>query len=188
MRLRRDTRRAHKRLDDSFSSLDLASKDDYERFLRAHINGLAVIEGFLERQVPTPAVAALARPRYLPLAVADHAALPGNGLSPPAPDLRSLPEPALTEPNSPEIATGLIYVIAGSRLGARILAPRVNAASTGMPATYLLEESGSGYWKQFLDALEVDFDNARAYHRLKQGALTGFDLFQRAFEGTLSKR
>jgi len=186
MRLRYDTRKVHERLDHSFSTFDLTSNHDYERFLRTHINGLAAIESLLERQAPTPAVAALPRLNYLPLALADHAALPGNGPHPPAPDLLALPEPALTPITSPETATGLIYVIAGSRLGARILATRVNAASTVMPATYLNEESGSAYWQQFVSALEVDFKTGSGYYHLRQGALSGFDLFQQAFNRALS--
>lgn len=89
-------------------------------------------------------------------------------------------EPA--EIPSREAAFGLLYVLEGSRLGAKFLARQVRAAGGGLPLAYLTHGEGPDLWRSFLarlDALpKVGFrtDDAEA------GARYGFRCFSEAFE------
>ena len=83
---------------------------------------------------------------------------------------------------SSEAAAGLLYVLEGSRLGAKFLARQVRSAGAGLPLAYLTHGEGLDLWRSFLvwlDALpKVGFRTDAA----EAGARYGFHCFSEAFE------
>src|SRR5262245_47418144 len=75
---------------------------------------------------------------------------------------------------------GMLYVLEGSRLGAKILArhaqasadPRVRAATR-----YLRHGEDQRFWPSFIERLEASAATARAPHEAVAGALATFALF-----------
>jgi heme oxygenase (biliverdin-IX-beta and delta-forming) len=133
-RLRESTREEHLRIDGLLSSLNLATRQDYVRFLRIHAEAL--------RQLGS---------RTPPQDRADTAALASCLES----DLkfyvaRPLPQPMAEceEPLARQL--GIAYVIRGSRLGAQVLIQRVAA---GAPCAYLRYRAATS-WTAFLATLD----------------------------------
>lgn len=82
---------------------------------------------------------------------------------------------------SPDFGAGLLYVLEGSRLGARFLARQVRGAGHGLPLNYLIQGEGDDLWRSFLTWLGkpnvgTQTDEAEA------GARYGFQCFSDAFE------
>jgi heme oxygenase len=75
---------------------------------------------------------------------------------------------------------GMLYVLEGSRLGAKMLArnaqasadPRIRAATR-----YLRHGEGQRFWPSFLERLEASAATAQAPHEAVAGALKAFALF-----------
>ena len=139
--LRSATSDAHDRLDAAFSSLNLKDLDDYRTFLIAHARAY----------LPVEAAIAAAPDAWLPegwrsirrseALEADCAAM-GLGIN------DEFEPPTLD--SAAEIA-GALYVLEGSRLGARFLTRNVDAA---FPSAFLSAAAPKGHWKSFLAWLE----------------------------------
>jgi heme oxygenase len=125
----------HAMIDAAFSCLDLSDRADYLHFLRAHAGVLPAIEAALGVEPSLPPW----RPRTDALKW-DLIAF-GSDL----PELCSIGAAGLAE------KFGLLYVIEGSRLGARLLLPRVG---TGYSSHYLSALHQPGEWRAFIQALD----------------------------------
>jgi heme oxygenase (biliverdin-IX-beta and delta-forming) len=137
MWLREATAEAHERVDARFGTYDLASRDDYVRFLTEHARAVGAAEGYLDTARPHLHW----RPR-LPLIAADLATL-GEPLPDPAPfDLA--PDPAF--------ADGVVYVLEGSRLGGQLLARQVGA---DFPSAYLGALHLPGEWRELRQSIDA---------------------------------
>jgi len=145
-RLKQATSSAHRGLDAQLSGFDLTSGRGYLRFLEASAAALLPIEEALERA----GVGAIfddwpSRSRRTVIA-ADIRSLGGT--------VRSLPDIGALNCNQ---VIGTMYVLEGSRLGAKVLLKTITASadSTIMGATrYLRHGAGLHLWRSFLDVLE----------------------------------
>lgn len=167
--LRRETDMQHLALDTELGALDPAKVEDLGALLCVHARALPPLEAALRDWDGDGAGNPFAAGRLSGLVRQDLAAL---GLAAPAP----LPMPAV--PAGGRI--GVAYVLAGSRLGARVLARRwreSDDAAVRRAGRYLGDREGQGYWQALLHVLataEIDVPAATA------GAVTAFDLFSRA--------
>ncbi|PIB90203.1 biliverdin-producing heme oxygenase [Caulobacter sp. FWC2] len=82
---------------------------------------------------------------------------------------------------SPDFGAGLLYVLEGSRLGARFLARQVAAGGHGLPLAYLTQGEGDGLWRSFLAWLETPNVGTQT-DACEDGARYGFQCFSDAFE------
>lgn len=146
-RLRTATAAAHTSLDATFSSFDLQTRRGYRRFLEASAAALLPVEAALA-DAGIAAILSDWRQRVRSGAiVADLAAL--GGVARPLPPLRR-PTPAG--------ALGALYVLEGSRLGARHLLKRVVASTDPAMAAatcYLRHGTGLPLWPRLLAVLDA---------------------------------
>ena len=169
--LRTATARAHERLDSYARRVNLADQRNYGRFLKAQSGPVKALEAALEQ---------FGVARLLPdwslrrrTAALEHD-LEYLHLHP-----ESSPSVCLT---SRAQAFGTLYVLEGSRLGARVLLQQIlDAAPALEPATrFLRHGSEHRLWPTFLRALEakVGADNMA---KCVQGARNAFALFEHSF-------
>jgi heme oxygenase len=171
LRLRAETDADHRRLDRLADGLDLATRDGLGRFLLAH----------------HAAYSELARRN------ASLSDMMEDRVSRTARDLVSLgldgPDPART-PSAPIGTTGLLYVVAGSHLGARQLLAIVQGSTDARvrSATRMMDDPGlAASWKELLSQIKpAPADGARADAAL-DAARTTFGVFERAFEDALGR-
>lgn len=95
-----------------------------------------------------------------------------------------LPAPSFEAAQIPsaDFAAGLIYVLEGSRLGAKFLARQVRAAGAGLPLSYLTHGEGQDLWRSFLAWLDAIPKVGFRTDAAEMGARYGFQCFSEAFE------
>lgn len=170
-RLRAATTDSHAALDATVSGWRLQTATGYGAFLAASAAALSPLEHALERAGVAewlPDWPARARRSAL---AQDLAAL---GLNAPISD------PA--EVSSPAFGAGLLYVLEGSRLGARFLSRQVRAADAGLPLAYLTHGEGQDLWRSFLTWLDAVPKVGFRTDAAEAGARYGFQCFSDAFE------
>jgi heme oxygenase (biliverdin-IX-beta and delta-forming) len=136
VKLRAATAADHEAVDTAFSGFDLAERDGYVRFLRAHARALPPVEAAIGgHDLPVPL-----RSRA-DLIQADLHALGA-----------AMPDPAAyVAPHDSAEAFGAAYVIEGSRLGGGLIA---QGLPSGVPAAYLSAIHLRGEWRSLLQALD----------------------------------
>jgi heme oxygenase len=167
-RLRESTRVDHLRIDGLLSSLNLASPQDYVRFLGIHAEALHQLGS---RMPPQDRADTAALQSCLHSDLKFYAASPS-------------PEPvsACEEPLARQL--GIAYVIRGSRLGAQVLIQRVGA---GAPCAYLKYRAATS-WSAFLATLEAFAlaQSPQVQEEVIDGAKGAFGVFLRLAEQTPS--
>lgn len=153
------------------SSWRLQTTTGYGAFLSASAAALAPLELALERAgveawMPDWSL----RARWAALS-SDLAAL---GLTPPV--------LAPAEISSPAFGAGVLYVLEGSRLGARFISRQVQAADPGLPLAYLTHGQGDDLWRSFLTWLDAIPKVGFRTDAAENGARYGFQCFSAAFE------
>lgn len=140
--LRDSTRTEHDRVDNAFSRFALDTEDGYAAFLAAHYLAHREIESWLALADLPPELRLAER---TPLIAADLADL---GRIVPA---QTLPVPM---PGSPGLAcsAGVLYCVAGSSFGARVLLQRI---PQGAPSRFLAQPLPAGYWQRLVDFLDT---------------------------------
>lgn len=172
--LRTTTRALHERAEGAFARFDLARRDGYGEFLQAQGAALMPLEAALDAAGAERLIADWpSRKRGAALA-ADLTAL---GL----PRLTPQPQPQLAGDDE---AFGALYVLEGSKLGARYLLARVSGSDFAQGATAFLGHGEAperkDAWPVFLQKLAaIPFEPARAA-ALLAGATAAFHLFERA--------
>ena len=170
-RLRASTSNDHAALDAVVSGWRIETPLGYGAFLSASAAALAPLELALERAGVAGWLPDWPQRSRRVAVTRDLAAL---GLEVPPFRAASVP--------SPEFGAGLLYVLEGSRLGARFLARQVQAGGAGLPLAYLTQGEGQDLWRSFLvwlDAIpKVGFRTDAA----EDGARYGFQCFSDAFE------
>ena len=169
--LRAATAESHAALDATVAAFGLGTPAGYAAFLTAS----AVALGPLERGLELAGVGA-----WLPDwprrarrgGLARDLAMLGKA-PPPVREPASVPSPAF--------AAGLLYVLEGSRLGARFLARQVRAAGAGLPLAYLTHGEGEDLWRSFLVWLEAIPKVGFWTDEAEAGARYGFRCFSDAF-------
>ncbi|USQ96108.1 biliverdin-producing heme oxygenase [Caulobacter sp. RL271] len=81
-----------------------------------------------------------------------------------------------------DFAAGLLYVLEGSRLGARFLARQVRAADAALPLAYLTHGEDHDLWRSFVVWLEAIPKVGFRTDAAEAGARYGFQYFSDAFE------
>lgn len=170
-RLRAATSDSHAALDQTVGGWSLQTATGYGAFLSASAVALAPLELALERAgVADWLPDWSARSRRAALS-ADLAAL---GLNAPAFAPAEIPSPAF--------GAGLLYVLEGSRLGARFLSRQVRAGDAGLPLAYLNHGEGQDLWRSFLTWLDAIPKVGFRTDAAENGARYGFQCFSAAFE------
>lgn len=135
----------HRQVDAAYGALPLDTSAGYRRFLSAHAHALLPLERLLEDNAVTSLLDDWPRRRR-------SAALRA--------DLQQLgSEPVPATPVRRTVSTGwcwgALYVLEGSRLGARLLSQRLQAAQPGAPMRYLSHAMNEGLWPAFLQRLQA---------------------------------
>ena len=169
--LRTATAQAHERLDSYSRRVNLADRQNYGRFLQAQSGPVSALEAALEQ---------FGIARLLPdWSLRSRTAALDHDLQYLHLHAESCPSVCLT---SAAQAFGTLYVLEGSRLGARVLLQEILEATPSLePATRFLRH-GAEYrlWPTFLRSLEANVavdDLAKC----AQGARNAFALFERSF-------
>jgi len=169
-RLRAATAESHSALDAQVATWKIETPLGYGSFLSASALVIAPLELALERAGVTEWLPDWPKRVRRNALAHDLAAL---GLE--APPLATAVAP------SPDFAAGLLYVLEGSRLGARFLARQVRAAGHGLPLAYLTQGEGDDLWPPFLAWLEEPNVGTQT-DEVESGARYGFQCFSDAFE------
>lgn len=156
----------HREVDAAFNAFSLATPQGYRRFLLAHAQALLPLEQLLEANGIEQLLDDWPQRRR-------SAALRA--------DLQLMgPEPTAPLGTSPTRSAGwcwgALYVLEGSRLGARLLSQRLQAAQPGAPMHYLSHAQGEGLWQTFLHRLQNQADEHAQAH-LHQGVTEAFEHF-----------
>lgn len=164
--LKAATESLHSRLDAAVGKLDLADRAQYRRFLEASAAALLPLEELLTRSDVAGLLPDWSRRRRGDALLTDLAAV-GGASRPIALDRQTL---------GPEEVMGVLYVLEGSRLGARVVGQRV---TKDVDAHYL-GAADTALWRSFLQLLEsseAPWDG----NETVDAARWTFGVFQRAF-------
>jgi len=157
----------HGRLDKMAAGLDVGQPEGYRAFLLWHARVLPVLE---ERLGMAPELPDWAERRRAAVLVADIRALGLGAPEPcPAPPLVNLFE-----------CIGALYVLEGSRLGAAVLARRVESAQPHAPRAFLTHGKDAQLWRRFLIWLEAQPIADGAAADMVAGARATFAAYIRA--------
>lgn len=173
--LRAATHGAHQALDDAVSALDLTSWSGYAAFLRMSAAVLLPLEDHLEAAEIENLLPDWRQRRRTSAIEKDLATL---GL-----EARRMTLPQL--PSDEASLLGALYVLEGSRLGARLLMRRVSASSETrlQSATiYLSHGHECRLWQSFLDVLEARITTKRELNQAAESARGTFALFAKALQ------
>ncbi len=169
--LREATDHMHRALDACVTGYDLHDDAGYGAFLEASAAPLTAVEALLEAGGVSELLDDWPERRRSPLIVSDLAQL-GRTFKPL--QLRR------GTPDRSELI-GMLYVLEGSRLGARQLHRQIAAGSVHSGAAAYLGAHDPVLWHRFLDLLESR-EHAVDTHAMIGGAIFTFALFQRSFE------
>lgn len=142
--LRAHTKALHARLDGTLSQLDLARRDDYARFLTAIHHGMEPVEIWLHEHLH---MIGLHRPEQSRCELARRDLRELGMEAPPPLAAGWLPE----QPDTAEL-WGALYVLEGSRMGAKVLVLRVES---GLPRSYLSDRQGILPWQELQNHLRA---------------------------------
>ncbi|MEQ9314813.1 MAG: biliverdin-producing heme oxygenase [Henriciella sp.] len=169
-RLRSDTQYDHDRIDALYGRYDLTDRADLSAFLEAHALALS----WCTDAIPADRSEFSALMRGLIAAIGD--------------DLAHLGAPAQSHwPAKPNAlrgdALGLIYVVAGSRLGGRVLVRQILAAEDPVVASatrYFTCTEGDALWQSVQVALQDWTGSSDQEARLVEGARSAFQYYEDA--------
>ena len=156
----------HKQVDEAFSAFPLETRQGYGDFLRAHGRAILSLERTLENNGVEALIDDWPQRRRSEAVLADLRAL---GIAVEAP--RGMPPIA-----GAGWCWGALYVLEGSRLGARLLLQRLQAAQPAAPARYLSHGLADGLWPRFLRFFEAQAA-ACDERQLQQGVADAFGQF-----------
>jgi heme oxygenase len=171
-RLKQATAEAHRDLDGRLGSLDLSSLAGYRRFLEASAVALLPLERALERAGVAAMFADWPQRSRRAAIVADLAKVGGI--------VRPAAVPLLTNGNA---VLGTMYVLEGSRLGAKYLMRTIAHAADPVIASataYLDHGAGQPHWPRFLAVLEREPVTPDDEADIIDSAAAAFELFAQA--------
>lgn len=165
--LRAATAEQHKRVDRIFSEFDLASREDYRRFLLAQAEAFLPVEQALDEGGIADLVDDWRERRRGALLRADLGAL---GQPP--------PQPPATEKyaDAPSLLAAL-YVLEGSRMGGALL---IRHLAADLPQTFLNARHSSVRWRKLLDRLEESLYRNDLIESAVDSARAVFERFEAA--------
>lgn len=144
--LRDATASAHQRLDRGFAALNLCRLADYRLFLEANAAALLPLE-MLAESCGAAALLPDWPERKRSAAIASDIAAAGG-------QVQDVPVASITL--EPAALCGLLYVLEGSRLGARVLLEQVSKGDAGVrnATAFLRHGLAERYWQGFVPLLE----------------------------------
>jgi heme oxygenase len=172
--LRTATADAHARLDARLAASDLTDRHAYGRFLTAIASALVPLETALESAGVARSMPDWPERTRSAAVLSDLAVL---GAAPPRPLGFTLP-PLANEPS----LFGTLYVLEGSRLGARLLHARVLTSPDPLvrrATAYLCHGAGESLWRSFVSRLE-DAAPGLDQESVIAAARQTFDMFAQA--------
>lgn len=172
-RLKIATAAAHARVDSLAARFDLSDCNGYAEFLTAHAAVLIPFEQMLAENGVNSVLADWPERSRSGALMRDLDILRA--------ELRAVPVPLFS--TEAEIF-GALYVLEGSRLGARFLLRGVNEDAVS-GATHYLRHGDTKLWPTFLEALESSREVASDFSSTLDAALTTFEIFERAFRTDL---
>jgi heme oxygenase len=170
--LKAATASAHRALDTRFGTYDLTSIDGYRCFLEASAAALLPLEAALERSGVADLFADWPQRSRRAAIAADIARTSGTAHLLPAVVTMSRPE-----------MLGAMYVLEGSRLGAKYLLRAVACCTEPQIAEvthYLRRGSDQPLWRTFLEKLKCERVTPRGEAEMISGAQLAFAMFERA--------
>jgi heme oxygenase len=170
--LKEATAAAHRELDAQFAAFDLNSIAGYRRFLEASAAALWPLESALERGGVADLLDDWVKRSRRAAIAADIGHLGGA--------IRPLPQ---VDPMNRNQMLGTLYVLEGSRLGAKFLLRTLGAgASFAMlcATAYLSHGAGEPLWPSFLACLEREPVTSDDVAEVTGGAREAFAMFARA--------
>jgi heme oxygenase len=171
-RLRAATAATHAALDECFSRLDLRRRGDYGHFLQASAAALLPLEAVLVESGVGQVLTDWPLRARSDAIVTDIVRLGGR--------VDPLPPPARLSRYG---ALGTLYVLEGSRLGAKVLLRTVESSLDPVvagAAAYLSHGAGRRLWPSFLAVLEREAPSPAEAAEAIAAARQAFDLFARA--------
>ena len=168
--LRTATHAQHRALDQQLAGLDLARSDCYRSFLEASAAAVVPLEARLDASAVSDHFPDWPQRRRAELLCEDIAALGG----------KIVPLQLAAAPLSTAAMFGVLYVLEGSRLGARVLLQRVPPS---IRARRYLSAGDTTLWPTFLASLET---TTLEVEIALQAAVRTFGLFQQAFARCLT--
>lgn len=165
--LRDGTAAAHERVDAVFARFDLSDRRDYAAFLGAHAEAMLPFEAALDAADPDRVVPDWRDRRRGDLLRADLAELGMEQADAPFPRFGS----------DVAAAAGTIYVLEGSRMGARLLARRVGP---DLPARFLNAHQSPDIWRKLLSRLDFLLDEPASIQTAVEAATECFAAFERS--------
>jgi heme oxygenase len=177
-RLREATQAQHERLDRQLGALDLQSMGGYRLFLEANAAALLPLEAALERSGVSNIFPDWAERSRRAAILSDLTAAGGT--------VQPLPRASLLDVGG---VLGTMYVLEGSRLGARYLLKSVAQSadpSVAAATAYLSHGAGQHLWQSFLARLDELALAARDEAHAIAGARNAFALFAQATDIALA--
>lgn len=167
--LRAATAEAHRKLDSLATRFDLTSDTGYRAFLTVSAEALLALEAALERAGVAQHLDDWPARARAGAIVAD---LQGLGGEAPA-------AAPVTLPASPAALFGVLYVLEGSRLGARLILKQLEAAGEHIRrnSRYLAHGVESDLWRSFAARLESEPAVSRDPAAVVAAAQTAFTVF-----------
>lgn len=172
-RLRAATTEDHAALDAKVTGWRIETPIGYGAFLYASYAALAPLELALEQAGIAQQLPDWSRRARRTALAADLAEL---GLEASSLEAAAIP--------SSDFAAGLLYVLEGSRLGAKVLVRQVRAAGADLPLSYLTHGEGQDLWRSFLAWLDARPKVGFRTDAAEAGARYGFQRFSEAFRET----
>jgi heme oxygenase (biliverdin-IX-beta and delta-forming) len=167
LKLRNFTHDSHRALDRQLTSLDLTRTAGYRRFLEVTAAALLPLESALSRAGVSSMLADWEQRSRREAILTDLAAIGG----------RTLPLPFESRLNASQ-AWGVLYVLEGSRLGAKVLLQAIAGLPHARSATaYLRHGLGERFWQSFVVLLESRSRDLADELDVMDGARLAFDLF-----------
>ncbi len=146
--LRQETAKHHAALDATTDADELTDAESYARFLTRQYCARLPIEEWVARDCPSD----FSPPQVALLIAADLSAM---GRSVPAPSLR-FELPKSSDP------IGLAWAIAGSHLGNRMMLKTLKDASSGLPDSFLADETMRQFWRSLRPQLDRPMSKVHA--------------------------
>lgn len=175
--LRSGTRTAHARIDATFSAFDISSFEGYRDFLAAQAGALIPLEDALDRFGAGLPVADWPRRRRGEALMRDLEVLGTRATFLVAPTIGSDAE-----------MVGMLYVLEGSRLGARLLRDRAMQSTcpqVQQACRFLDHGMGERLWVSFVATLDRIAASGIDVPAAIRGALAAFDLFENSARRTI---
>lgn len=171
--LRQATAMMHRAVEQGFAGLDLSARPDYRRFLEVHAAAFIPLERWAEHAGAADLLPDWPERKRTAALIADLACLGGSvggGLQ------------FQLEPSRQSLA-GVLYVLEGSRLGARVIVDAIKPAADParrLATQFLRHGEGQRLWPRFADRLEqLLADDDDRYHAAV-AANAAFDLVRQA--------